>query len=110
MDKHKVRVWVQSPQSPQSPASVGHPPEGPHPPVRCRLRARSRFMQRSGSCSVVSNGRPSSTMLSRNWAKGVPRCSEKEHKEIYRPNLSSPHNPASLVFCEPREHPLLVRP
>lgn len=70
MDEHKVRVRVQSPQSPVV-------SQGLTPPVRCRLRARSRFMQRSGSCSVVSNGRPSSTMLSRNWAKGVPRCSEK---------------------------------
>lgn len=58
------------PPSPSLPAAGHHPPPG-----RCKLRARSKFMQRSGSCSVVSRGSPSSTMLSRNWAKGVPRCS-----------------------------------
>lgn len=42
-------------------------------------------MQRSGSCSVVSEGSPSSTMLSRNWAKGVPRCSGRGAHRVCRP-------------------------
>lgn len=62
----------------------------PPPPGRCKLRARSRFMQRSGSCSVVSKGSPSSTMLSRNWAKGVPRCSGRGTYRSLQP-CPTPH-------------------
>lgn len=40
MDKHKVRVWVQSPQSPQSPASVGHPPGRASP--TCQVQVESQ--------------------------------------------------------------------
>lgn len=89
---------------------AGRPPPGrtPPPPGRCRLRARSRFMQRSGSCSVVSKGSPSSTMLSRNWAKGVPRCSGRGHRKPAA-LLPAPHCPASLGFCEPWRHPTPVQ-
>lgn len=36
MDEHKVRVRVQSPQSPV----VGHPPYGPHP--TCQVQVESQ--------------------------------------------------------------------
>lgn len=89
---------------------AGRPPPGrtPPPPGRCRLRARSRFMQRSGSCSVVSKGSPSSTMLSRNWAKGVPRCSGRGHRKPAAP-LPSPQHQASPGFCQPWRHPIPVQ-
>lgn len=63
-------------------------------------------MQRSGSCSVVSKGSPSSTMLSRNWAKGVPRCSGRGARGSLQPapRHTPPHRPASLGFCEPWRH------
>lgn len=80
-----------------------HPPprQAPPSPGRCRLRARSRFTQRSGSCSVVSKGSPSSTMLSRNWAKGVPRCSRQRGTPRSAAQPHRPPRPASLGSREP---------
>lgn len=88
---------------------VGEPTPSwaPTSPGRCRLRARSRFMQRSGSCSVVSEGSPSSTMLSRNWAKGVPKCSGRGANRSLQ-SYPFPTPPSFLAFVS-WEHSIPAR-
>lgn len=46
------------------------------PPVWCRLKDNTRFRKMSGSCSVGSEGRPSSTTPRRNSTKSAFKCSE----------------------------------
>lgn len=45
-------------------------------PVWCRLKANTRFRKMSGSCSVGSEGSPSSTTPRRNSTKSAFKCSE----------------------------------
>lgn len=50
--------------------------KNPFSPVWCRLKDSTRFRKMSGSCSVGSEGSPSSTTPSRNSTKSAFKCSE----------------------------------
>lgn len=49
-----------------------------HLPVWCRLKDSRRFRKMSGSCSVGSEGRPSSTTPRRNSTNSAFKCSESK--------------------------------
>lgn len=53
-----------------------------HLPVWCRLKDSRRLRKMSGSCSLGSQGSPSSTTVSRNSTNSAFKCSESTRTEI----------------------------